>query len=152
MLISQTALTVFVTTKALFKSQAFTPHALTPPPCTASVPNYTHFASLMVHPVTGKTISSYKWLMNNPATAKFWQVAFGKDFGRMAQGNEKTCQKGRKSMFVMNHAEIIKAYAEKQNFTYAKIVVGFWPQKEDPNQIRITDGGNLIQYKGNIST
>ena len=98
MLISQTALTVFVTTKALFKSQAFTPHALTPPPCTASVPNYTHFASLMVHPVTGKTISSYKWLMNNPATAKFWQVAFGKDFGRMAQGNEKTCQKGRKSM------------------------------------------------------
>jgi hypothetical protein len=35
----------------------------------------------MVHPVTGKTISSYKKLMHDPATAEVWQTAFGKDFG-----------------------------------------------------------------------
>ncbi len=94
-LVSQTALATFVTTKALFKSQEFTPRTLTPPPCTTSVPNYAHFASLMVHPVTGKTISSYKRLMNNLATAKIWQTAFGKDFGGMAQGMRRRAKKGR---------------------------------------------------------
>jgi hypothetical protein len=41
----------------------------------------------MVHPTTGETISSYKQLMHDLATAKIWQTAFGKDFGGMAQGN-----------------------------------------------------------------
>jgi hypothetical protein len=44
----------------------------------------------MVHPITGETISSYKKLMNDPATAEVWHTAFGKDFGGMAQGVEKT--------------------------------------------------------------
>jgi hypothetical protein len=44
----------------------------------------------MVHPVTGKTISSYKKLMHDPARAETWQTAFGKDFGNMAQGDNKT--------------------------------------------------------------
>jgi hypothetical protein len=38
----------------------------------------------MMYPVTGKTISSYKKLMYDPATAEVWQMAFGKDFGGMA--------------------------------------------------------------------
>ena len=38
------------------------------------------------------------------------------------------------------------------NFTYAKIVVDFRPQKEDPHPIGITAGGNLLTYKGNVST
>jgi hypothetical protein len=29
-----------------------------------------HYANPMVHPITGRTISSYKKLMHNPATAK----------------------------------------------------------------------------------
>jgi hypothetical protein len=46
-----------------------------------------------VHPTTGKTISSYKKLTHDPATSKIWQTAFGKGFGGMAQGNNKTKQK-----------------------------------------------------------
>jgi hypothetical protein len=38
----------------------------------------------MVHPTTGEAISSYKHLMHDLANAKIWQIAFGKDFGRMA--------------------------------------------------------------------
>jgi hypothetical protein len=53
----------------------------------AKVPiNFEHYANPMVHPVTGCTISSYKKLMHDPATAEVWQTAFGKDFGGMAQG------------------------------------------------------------------
>jgi hypothetical protein len=45
---------------------------------------FEHFASPMVHPVMGETISSYKKLMNDPTTAEIWQTAFRKDFGGMA--------------------------------------------------------------------
>jgi hypothetical protein len=45
---------------------------------------FEHFASPLVHPITGKTISSYKKLINDPATAEVWQTAFGKEFWRMA--------------------------------------------------------------------
>ena len=55
---------------------------------------FEHFASPMVHPITGKIISSYKKLMNHPATAEVWQTAFDKEFGGLAQGDNKTGQKG----------------------------------------------------------
>jgi hypothetical protein len=63
--------------------------------------NFKHYAKPMVYPVTGRTIMSYKKLMHNPATAEVWQTAFGKDFGGMAQGCNKTGQKGISAIFVM---------------------------------------------------
>jgi hypothetical protein len=36
--------------------------------------------------------------------------------------------------------------------TYAKVVVTYCPQKENPYQIRITAGGNLINYPGKLTT
>ncbi len=89
--------------------------------------------------------------MHNPATAEVWQTAFGKDFGGMAQGYNKTEQKGTNAMFVMNHDEIQHAQAAKKFFTYANPVVDYQPQKEDPHPIWITAGGNLINYEGNAS-
>ena len=56
---------------------------------------FEHFASPMLHPVMGETISSYKKLMNNPAMAEIWQTAFKKDFGGMAQGDNKRGRKGQ---------------------------------------------------------
>jgi hypothetical protein len=43
-----------------------------------------------------------------------WQTAFGKDFGAMAQGCNKTKQKGTNAMFVMTHDEIRHALANKK--------------------------------------
>ena len=54
-------------------------------------------------------------------------------------------------MFVMTHDEIMHALATKKIFTYANPVVDYCPQKDDLHQIRITAGGNLINYKGNVS-
>jgi hypothetical protein len=56
--------------------------------------DFEHLAMPMVHPVTGETISSYKKLKNDLATAETWMIAFGKEFGGMAQGDNKTGQKG----------------------------------------------------------
>ncbi len=105
----------------------------------------------MVHPITGETISSYKKLMNDPATAEVWQTAFRKDFGGMAQGCNKTGQKGTNAMFVMTKTEIASALAAGKKFTYANPVVDHRPQKEDPNRIRIMARGNLIQCESEIS-
>ena len=113
--------------------------------------NFEHYANPMVHPVTGHTISSYRKLMHDPATAEVWQTAFGKDFGGMAQGCNKTGQTGTNAMFVMTHDEIRYALAAKKFFTYANPVVDYRPQKDDPHRIRITAGGNLINYEGNAS-
>jgi hypothetical protein len=60
----------------------------------------------MVHPLTGRTISSYKKLMHNLVIAEMWQTAFGRDFDGMAQGDNDTGQKGTDAMFVMMHNEI----------------------------------------------
>jgi hypothetical protein len=43
----------------------------------------------MLHPTTGKTISSYKPLIHDLTTAETWQTVFGKDFDSIAQGNHK---------------------------------------------------------------
>ncbi len=93
-LISQNALNVMTMHEALTVTLPFTPQKLVPPTYTDST-NYTHVAAPMIHPTTGQIISSYKRLMNDPATAEVWQTAFGKDFGGMAQGDRKQGKEGR---------------------------------------------------------
>jgi hypothetical protein len=68
--------------------------------------NHKQVAMPMVHPITGETISSYKWLMRDPTTADTLQTAFVNNFGGMAQGDLKTGEKGMNSIFVMTHKEI----------------------------------------------
>jgi hypothetical protein len=89
--------------------------------------------------------------MKDLATAEVWQTAFGKEFGGMAQRDNKTGQKGTNAMFVMNHDDIKKILKAGKKFTYANLVVDHRPQKEDPNRIRITAGGNLIDCDGELS-
>ena len=105
----------------------------------------------MVHPITGETISIYKKLMKDPATAEVWQTAFVKEFGGMAQGHNKTGQKGTHAMFVINHDDVKKVLATGQKITYANPVVNHRPQKEDPNRIQIVAGGNLFNCDGELS-
>jgi hypothetical protein len=120
------------------------------PTSTPACLNYAQLAMPMIHPIMGETISSYKWLMKDPTTAETLQTAFGKDFGGMAQGNQKTGQKGTNSIFVMTHKEI-GPIPKSQTVTSARIIVDFCPQKADPHHIRITAGGNLINYPSKLS-
>jgi hypothetical protein len=98
--------------------------------------HFKHITCPIVHPVTGTTIIlSYKKLMNDPATAETWQTAFGKDFGGMAQGDNKTRQKGTNAMFVMTHNKIKHVLQQGKTFTYGNPVVDYCPQKEDLHRI-----------------
>jgi hypothetical protein len=151
-IISQQALNAMTIKETLYPPAAFSPNHLMIPAVGNNIPNYAHYALPMVHPTTGETITSYKRLINDPETAKIWQTAFGKDFGGMAQGDDKTGQKGTNSLFMMKHEEKAMAKNEGKMWMYTRIVIDYKPQKEDPNRVRITVGGNLIKYKGDVST
>ncbi len=142
---------MYTTCELSMADTTFMPRALVPFAKTTQATCFEHYASPMVHPFTGETISSYKKLINDPATAEVWQTAFGKDFGGMAQGCNKTGQKGTNAMFVMTKAEIASALAAGKKITYANRVVDHRQQKKDPNRIRITAGGNLIQCESELS-
>ena len=78
-------------------------------------------------------------------------TAFGKDFGGMCQGNDKTKTKGTDAIFVIDPKDVPSIPKNKPP-TYAKVFVTYPPQKEDPYQIRITAGSNLINYLGELTT
>ena len=109
-----------------------------------------HFCAPVVHPTTGETITQYRKLANDPATRDVWSTAFGKEFGRMSQGDNKTGQKGKQCIFVMSHSEIAKIPTDRV-VTYARVVVDYRAQKKDPNRVRITAGGNLITCPGDLT-
>ena len=87
-----------------------------------------HFCAPVVHPVTGETITSYKKLADDPLTRSTWTTGYGKAFGRMAQGDEKTGAKGKNCILVMNHDEIANIPKDRV-VTYARVVVDFRLQK-----------------------
>jgi hypothetical protein len=136
--------------KATFNAM-FTPHDLMQHAVLPFAHHFKHYANPMVHPMTGETISSCKKLMHNPTSADIWQTAFGKDFGGMAQGDNKMGQKGINAMFVMTHEEIQHVLRAGKKITYTNPVVDHCPQKEDANRIQITAGGNLINYNEELS-
>ena len=89
--------------------------------------NVEHFCAAMVHPKTGETITQYKKLARDadPDVQETWQTGFGKEIRRMAQGDDKTKIKRKNCIFVMNHGQIAKNYAEGKTPTYARIMVDF---------------------------
>ena len=60
------------------------------------------FVSSVIHPITGETITRYQKLIKDPHTKDIWSLAFGKEFGNLAQGDDLTGTKGTNSVFVMS--------------------------------------------------
>ncbi len=59
-IISQQAINAMTMKETLYPPAAFSPSYLTMPAVVNKIPNYAHYASPMVHPTTGETITSYK--------------------------------------------------------------------------------------------
>ena len=59
--------------------------------------------------------------------------------------------KGTNTVKFLTHEEIRRIPPDR-TVTYARIVIDYRPQKDDPNRVRITVGGNLIDYPDELST
>ena len=73
-----------------------------------------------------------------------------KELHRLAQGKEGVTV-GTNTVFYLTHDEIRRIPKDRM-VTYAQIVIDHRPQKDDPNQVRITVGGNLINYPYKLTT
>ena len=61
-----------------------------------------YFASPVIHPVTGATITRYQKLVKDPLLRDTWTKAFGKEFGNLAQGDKHTDTQGTNSIFILS--------------------------------------------------
>jgi hypothetical protein len=108
-----------------------------------------HYANAVIDPKTGRTLS-YEDLVKDPKTRDLWSKAMTKELARLAQGIEGLTE-GTNTVVYMTHDEIHNIPKDR-TVTYARTVVDFRPQKADPNRVRITVGGNLITYPGEVTT
>jgi hypothetical protein len=87
-------------------------------------------------------------LLRNPKYTKIWGKLYTKELGRLAQGVSGT--KGTDTIVFIKYNKIL--LDRRRHITYGKMVVTYQPEKDNPNQTRLTVGGNWIVHHGNVST
>jgi hypothetical protein len=91
----------------------------------------------------------YRHLIRRPHYQEVWGNAFGKEVGRLAQGMPGVVEGTDTIDFIHKHEVPADRF---KDCTYSRIVASYRPEKEDPNRVRITVGGNRINYPGDVST
>ena len=94
-------------------------------------------------------ILQYKYLMKlKDKKRDLWKNIPSKEFGRLADGFPGKVKKGTNNIrfFACNNIPVI------YTITYSHIVVNVKTQKEDPILLRLTVGGNRIEYPGKLTT
>jgi hypothetical protein len=104
----------------------------------------------VIHPVTKETITHYRKLIKNPLLKDLWIKAMSKELHHLAQGCPSVT-KGTNAICYLSHTDICKI-PQDRTVTYACTVIDHHPQKEDPNHVRITVGGNLINNPFELTT
>ena len=68
--------------------------------------NLEHYCELVLHMTTGKIMTKYSNLANDPETREVWTTVFGKEFGSLNQGNNRTGAKDTNSLWVLTYQGI----------------------------------------------
>jgi len=114
-----------------------------------NTPLHIPIANAVIHPVTKETITKYAKLIKDPLLARIWKPQMCKELGRLSQGYDDV--EGTNTIVYMT-PDMVKNIPRDRTVTYARIVIDVRPQKEDPNRVRITAGGNLIFYPEELTT
>ena len=89
----------------------------------------------------------YKDLIADPSTRATWLRSAANEFGRLAQGLSDNHVEPTNTIFFIPRSKVPK----DKRPTYARFGCSYRPQKAEPYRTRITIGGNLIDYPGNLS-
>ncbi|KAI2513563.1 Reverse transcriptase (RNA-dependent DNA polymerase) [Fragilaria crotonensis] len=76
-----------------------------------------------------------------------WIASMTDEFGRLCQGHA-TMPTGTNTMYFIAVRDIPK----HKKPTYIRVVAALRPEKSNPRRVRITVGGDRIEYDGNVST
>jgi hypothetical protein len=126
------------------------PQKLTHNQYTGHVIEIEEYCNGVVHPVNKETITHYRKLIKSSLLMDLWLKEMSKELHCLAQG----CigiTKGNNTIFFLSHADICNI-PSKRTVIYACIVIDHHPKKEDPNHVRITVRGNLIDYLFELTT
>jgi hypothetical protein len=120
------------------------------PDCILHSINIKEVCNGVVHSVTKETITKYTKLMHNPVLSPLWVPAMSKELHRLVQGKVGTTVE-MNTLFFLSPDEI-RRIPKDRTVTYTHIVIDHWPQKDDSSHVRITIGGNLINYPYKLTT
>jgi hypothetical protein len=104
-----------------------------------------HQSNAVIHPVTGKEME-YMALMKDPRLQPLWTQGFGNECGRLFQGIRDIS--GTDICFFIKLTNIPKDI----KITYRKIVCDYKPHKKEKERVRLTVGGDRLNYSGDVAT
>jgi hypothetical protein len=102
----------------------------------------THMMNSIVHPITGKEMQ-YKYLMKDPDLENLFKIGLCNELGRICQGIRDIA--GRNTVFFND----LTSTPKDRKITYGKLVCDFKPNKNEKHQVRLTVGGDILDYSGN---
>jgi hypothetical protein len=104
-----------------------------------------HQTNAVVHPITGKEME-YTALMKDPRLQQLWKRGFGNECGPLFQGIQDI--PGTDTCFFIK----LKNIPKDRKITYGKIVCHYKPHKTEKERVRLTVGGDKLDYSGDIAT
>jgi hypothetical protein len=107
--------------------------------------SWQHQANAVIHTVTGKEME-YAALIKDPRVQPLWTRGFGNECGSLFQGIRDI--PGTDTCFFINLTNILK----DRKITYGKIVCDYKPHKKEKEQVRLTVGGDKLDYSDDVAT
>jgi hypothetical protein len=104
-----------------------------------------HLENAIIHPVTGKEME-YTALMKDPRQQPLWKQGFGNECGRLFQGIRDI--PGTDACFCIK----LTKNPKDRKITYGKIVCDCKPHKKEKERVRLTVGGDRLDYSGDVAT
>jgi hypothetical protein len=104
-----------------------------------------NLANAVINPITGKEIK-YMAIMKDPLLQPLYTRGFGIKFSRIFQGIRDI--PGIDTCFCIDLNNI----PEDRNITYGKIVCDNKHHKKEKECVRLTVGGNILNYSGDVAT
>jgi hypothetical protein len=105
----------------------------------------TQMMNSVIHPVSGKEVQ-YKDLMKHPELGPLFEIGLVNELGRVCQGIRDIS--GTNTAFFVELASIPK----DRKITYSRLVCDYKPKKMEKHRIRLTVGGNRLDYNGDTAT
>jgi hypothetical protein len=143
-----------VASTPLPQAQRPAPHLITPDPDDPvrhryplrSQANHTSEANAVVDEITGASLE-YRQLIKGDQP-DLWIKAFANDLGMLAQGVGTRQPTGTNTIFFIPKTKVPCG----RQVTYGRIVASIRPHKQERNRVRLTVGGDRLDYPGITST
>jgi hypothetical protein len=88
----------------------------------------------------------YAALMKDPRLQPLWSRGFGNECGRLSQGIRDI--PGTDTCFFVT----LKIIPNERKITYGKIVCDYKSHKQEKERVRLTVGGDRLDYSGDVAT